>query len=47
MSFACKFLYIDHQFILLRPNPFDLRIDRDGGLSGRVIVVGLLVSRGC
>ena len=47
MAFAGKFLYIDHHFVLLWPNPFDLRIDRDGGLNSRIIVVGLLVSRGC
>ena len=34
MAFTDKFIYMAHQFIRLRLNPFDLSIDRaDGGLS--------------
>ena len=49
MAFAAKLVYMDHHFILLWLNPFDLRVDREGWWFGHscVIVVGLLVSRGC
>ena len=42
-------LYMAHHFILLRLNPFDLRVDREGWWFEHycVIVVDLLVSRGC
>ena len=34
MAFTSKFVYISHLFTLLQPNPFDLRVDREGcGLS--------------
>ena len=38
-----------HRFILLRLNPFDLSVDREGWWfeSSCVIVAGMLVSRGC
>ena len=38
-----------HHFILLRLNPFDLRVDRERCWFEHscVIVAGLLVSRGC
>ena len=42
-------LYMAHHFIMLRLNPFDLRVDREGWWFEHscVIVAGLLVSRGC
>ena len=30
MAFTGKFVYMAHHFILLRLNPFDLRVDREG-----------------
>ena len=30
MAFTGKFIYMAHHFILLRLNPFDLRVDREG-----------------
>ena len=44
-----KFEYMADHFILLRLNPFDLRVDREGWWFeySCVIVAGLLVSRGC
>ena len=48
MTFTGKFVYIAQLFILLRLNPFDLRVDREEWwFKHCVIVAGLLVSRGC
>ena len=30
MAFTGKFVYMAHQFIMLRLNPFGLRVDREG-----------------
>ena len=30
MTFTGKFVYMAHHFILLRLNPFDLKVDREG-----------------
>ena len=30
MTFTSKFVYMAHHFILLRLNPFDLRVDKEG-----------------
>ena len=30
MAFRGKFVYMTHHLILLRLNPFDLRVDREG-----------------
>ena len=30
MTFAGKFVYMAHHFILLRLNPFEFRVDREG-----------------
>ena len=30
MAFTGKFVYMAHHFILVRLNPFDLRVDREG-----------------
>ena len=45
-----KFLYMAHDFIFPRPNPFGLRVHSEGWWfehSMYVVVKGLLVSRGC
>ena len=49
MAFTGTFIYMAHHLILLRLNPFDLRVDRDGWWFEQfsVIVAGLLVSKGC
>ena len=48
MTSTGKFVYMAHHFILLRLNPFSLRVDREGWwFEHCVIVAGLLVSRGC
>ena len=49
MALTGKFVYMDHHFILLPLDPFDLAVDRKGWWFEHscVIVVGLLVSRGC
>ena len=49
MAMTGIFVYMDHLFILLRLNPFDLEVDRER-LSFEyscVIVADLLVNRGC
>ena len=47
MAYIVKFVYMAHYFILLRLNPFDLRVDWEGWWfeDSCVIAVGLLVSR--
>ena len=49
MAFTGKFVYMADHSILLRLNPFDLRVDWEGWWFEHscVIVVGFLVSRGC
>ena len=45
-----KFVYMAHDFVFRRPNPFGLRVDSEGWWfehSMYVIVKGLLVTRGC
>ena len=46
--YICIYIYV-HHFILLRLNPFDLSVVREGWWFEHscVIVAGLLVSRGC
>ena len=45
--FIYKFVYMAHHFILLRLNPFDLRVDREESWFEPlyVIIAGLLASR--
>ena len=49
VAFTGIFVYMAHHFILLWLNPFDLRVDREEWWfeHSRVILAGLLVSRGC
>ena len=49
MAFRDKFVSIAHHFIQLWLNPFDLSLDRERWWfeHSSVIIVGLLVSRGC
>ena len=46
--YICIYIYV-HHFILLRLNPFDLSVVREGWWFeySCVIVAGLLVCRGC
>ena len=49
MAVTGKSVYMAHYYILLRLNPFDFRVDREGWWFEHscTIVAGLLVSRGC
>ena len=49
MAFAGKCVYMAQHFILLRLNPFELKVDREGWWFEHscIIVAGLLVNRGC
>ena len=48
-AFTGKFAYMAPHFIFLRLNLIDLKVDREGWWfeHSRVIVSGLLISRGC
>ena len=49
MAFVGKCVYMAQHFILLRLNPFELKVDREGWWFEHscIIVAGLLVNRGC